>query len=42
MAQGSWADILWVDANLGELVDFDSFTVLGHQAERCLWWLRFG
>lgn len=29
MAQGSWADILWVDANLGELVDFKSFSVLG-------------
>jgi prepilin-type N-terminal cleavage/methylation domain-containing protein len=31
MAQGSWADILWVDANLGQLVDFDSFLVQGTQ-----------
>jgi len=29
LAQGSWADILWVDANLGSSVDFESFPVIG-------------
>jgi len=29
IAQGSWADILWVDANLGGKVNFDVFSVLG-------------
>jgi type II secretory pathway pseudopilin PulG len=29
LSQGSWADILWVDANLGSSVNFKSFPVLG-------------